>query len=109
MKNGHTEKTTNIDENCFVSPAVVTVKKQNGKNGSRFTETQRNHREKESTNAEYGGVNIQNIEEKCRWRSRQDMDINIQSGLCVLSTTVIKVCNGPMHICGNRRKIHRLL
>ena len=27
IKQGHIEKTNNIDENCFVSPAVVTVKK----------------------------------------------------------------------------------
>ena len=27
MKNGHIEKATVIDENCFVSPAVITVKK----------------------------------------------------------------------------------
>ena len=27
MKQGHTEKANNIDENCFVSPAVITVKK----------------------------------------------------------------------------------
>ena len=26
-KNGHIEKATHIDENCFVSPAVITVKK----------------------------------------------------------------------------------
>ena len=26
-KNGHIEKATDIDENCFVSPAVITVKK----------------------------------------------------------------------------------
>ena len=26
-KNGHIERATNIDENCFVSPAVITVKK----------------------------------------------------------------------------------
>ena len=26
-KNGHIEKATNIDENCFVRPAVITVKK----------------------------------------------------------------------------------
>ena len=28
-KNGHIEKATNINENCFVSPAVITVKKDN--------------------------------------------------------------------------------
>ena len=27
MKQGHIEKANNIDENCFVSPAVITVKK----------------------------------------------------------------------------------
>ena len=27
IKQGHTEKANNIDENCFVSPAVITVKK----------------------------------------------------------------------------------
>ena len=27
MKQGHSEKANNIDENCFVSPAVITVKK----------------------------------------------------------------------------------
>ena len=27
MKQGHIEKVNNIDENCFVSPAVITVKK----------------------------------------------------------------------------------
>ena len=26
-KNGHIEKATGIDENCFFSPAVITVKK----------------------------------------------------------------------------------
>ena len=58
-KNGHIEKTTDIDENCFVSPAVITVKKkQNDKNRSKLTETQRNHREKKSANAEHGGINI---------------------------------------------------
>ena len=28
MKKGHNEKANNIDENCFVSPAVITVKKE---------------------------------------------------------------------------------
>ena len=28
MKNGHIEKATDIDENCFVSPAFITVKKR---------------------------------------------------------------------------------
>ena len=27
IKQGHVEKANNIDENCFVSPAVITVKK----------------------------------------------------------------------------------
>ena len=27
MENGHIEKATDIDENCFVSPAVITVEK----------------------------------------------------------------------------------
>ena len=27
IKQGHVEKSNNIDENCFVSPAVITVKK----------------------------------------------------------------------------------
>ena len=26
-KNGHIERATNINDNCFVSPAVITVKK----------------------------------------------------------------------------------
>ena len=28
MKNGHIEKATDIDENCFDSPAVITNKKE---------------------------------------------------------------------------------
>ena len=27
-KNGHIERAMNINENCFVSPAVITVKKE---------------------------------------------------------------------------------
>ena len=55
--NGHIGKATDIDKNCFVSPAVITVKKDD-KNRFRLTETQRNHRAKKSANAEHGGINI---------------------------------------------------
>ena len=44
-KNGHIERATNIYENCLVSPAVITEKKDK-------TETKRNNREKKSTNAQ---------------------------------------------------------
>ena len=96
-KNGHIEKATDIDENCFVSPAVITVKKD------------KTIKIAKDTNAEYGGVNIQNIQKNRRRRGRRDMDIKIRLGLRIRSTTVIKTRQGSMHICGNRRELHRLL
>ena len=108
-KNGHIEKATNIDKNCFISPTVITVKKDNNKNRFRLTETQRNHREKKSANAEHGGIIIENIQKNRRRRRRRDMDIKIRPGLRIRSTTVIKKRKGPMHICGNWRELYRLL
>ena len=51
-KQGHIEKANNIDENCFVSPAVITVKKDKiGKNRFRFKEIKRDNHQGEGTNA----------------------------------------------------------
>ena len=52
MKQGHIEKVNNIDENCFFSPAVITVKKGLvGKDCIRFAKAQRNYHKKKVPNA----------------------------------------------------------
>ena len=72
-KKGHIEKATNIDENCFVIPAVITVKTVKIALDSRKLNEITVKRKAQMPNMEQ----IQNIKKNCRWRSRRDMDIKI--------------------------------
>ena len=71
-KNGQIEKATNINENCFVSPAVITVKKDKS---VKLALDSRKLNETESTNAEYGGTHLTNIQRNSRRGIRPNMDI----------------------------------
>ena len=80
IKQGHIEKANNIDENCFVSPAVITVKKDKSVKMA-LDSRKRNYHQKKGTNAQHGGINFQNLKKNCRWPSRRNLDIKTRSGL----------------------------
>ena len=74
MKQDHIEKAINIDGNCFLSPAVITVKEvQVGK-------TQRNYHQKKSTNTQLEVTNLHKLQEnhgsssRQNWTSKLDLD-----------------------------------
>ena len=55
-RNRTSRKNQRIDEDCFVSSVVITVKKrQIGKNSTKLAETKQLH-QNETTHAEHGGI-----------------------------------------------------
>ena len=69
-----------LTKTVSLAQPLLQSKKTNSKNSFRLTETQRNYREKEGTNAEYEGVNIDNIKKIADveadeiWISKFDLD-----------------------------------
>ena len=64
IKHGYVERATETTKNCFVSPAVLTVKKgQIDKNRTRFQKIKRNYREAKGTIAENGRIDITDFKE----------------------------------------------
>ena len=58
ISKGYLEKADKTTENCFISPAVITIKKkQISQNSTGFKKTKRSVHKKESRNAEHGRTN----------------------------------------------------
>ena len=104
-KNDYLERATNINENCFVSPALIIVRKNKTVKiapDSRKLNEISVERKAKMPNLEEELTS--RISKKCRRRNRPNLDsIKTQSGLCKWATTVIKTRNGPMHIRNNWR------
>ena len=65
----HIERANNIDENCFVSPAVITIKKDKSvkivlDSRKPYTIT------KKSTDAKHGGTDVKKIQQNSSWTGR---------------------------------------
>ena len=109
-KQGHIEKAKNIDKNCFVSSAVITTKKNKSvKNSPGFKKIEQNYEKKKGTNAKHGGIIVPNLQKHSGRTSRRNLNLKIRHRLRVQSTKTLKESNGPMHICGNRWQLHRIL
>ena len=69
----HLEKADKTTENCFISPAVITIKKDS-QNSTGFKKTKRSVYKKKSCDAEHGRANQQNLRlnYQGRWR---DLDV----------------------------------
>ena len=108
-KNGHIESATNINENCFISPAVITVKKD------KTAKIAVDSRKLKEINVKRE-AKMPNMEKLIIWISRK-----IAHGATdqiwvskyyldyAYGQLVIKTRNGPLHICNNRRQFHRIL
>ena len=81
MKSGHIERAKNIDENCFVNPAMITVKRD------KWVEISLDSRK----------LNEITIRRKAQMPNMEELISRISRKL------------EPLHICGNRRQLHRLL
>ena len=73
MRQGHIEKANNIDENCFVSPAVITVKKD--KSVKIALDSRRNYHKKKGSNAGYGRIILQKFQKNPGRPSRRNLDL----------------------------------
>ena len=108
IKQGHIEKANNIDENCFVSPAVITVKKDKLVKIA-LEKIERDHNQKKSTNAQHGGINFQDLQKNRGRTGRRNLDFETRPRLRIRSIIIVQRSPEPLHICLNRWKLYRLL
>ena len=102
-KQGHMEKANNIDENCFVSPTVITVKKD--KSLKIALDSRKLNEITIKRKAQMPSM------EKLisRRTGRRNMDLKTRSGLFIRPTAIIQRSPKPVHICHNRWKLYRFL
>ena len=79
IKQGHIEKANNIDENCFVSPAVITAKKDKSVkialDSRKLNEMTMKRKKKKNPNAKHGGINFQNLQKNSGWSGGRSMGL----------------------------------
>ena len=86
IKNGYLERATEINEDCFVSPAVITVKKDKSIDCIGFKKIKRSNNQTKSVNAKHGRLDIKNIKEDIRRKRRRNTHNRTGLRLCIRST-----------------------
>ena len=109
IKQGHIEKANNIDENCLVSPVVITVKKD------KSIKIALDSRKLNETSVKRK-VQMPNMEELISRMSRKiaggpadEIWIKIRFRLCIRTITTLKRSQKSVHIRCNRGKFNRVL
>ena len=96
MRQAHIEKTNNIDGNCFVIPAVVTVKKDKLVKIPLDSRKLNEITIKKRSNGEHGRINLQNFQKNRGrpsneiWTSKLDLDYAY--GQLILSKEAQNIC-----------------
>ena len=83
IKSGHLEKTKDVDEDCFVSPEVITVK------SDKSVKTALDSRN-ETTHAEYGGITKPNFGRDNTRPKNTIIYVQNRSGLCLRTNEIIR-------------------
>ena len=96
MKQGHIEKANNNDENCFLSPAVITVKKDKSVKIALKSQKLNEYTIKRGTNTQHGVTNLHKLQENHGWSSRQNwtskLDLDYVYGHLILFREVRNLC-----------------
>ena len=91
IKSGHLEKIKDVDEDCFVSPVVITVKnRQIGKNSTRLPKAKRQLCQNETTHAEYGGITKPDFGRDNARPNNTIIYVQNRSGLCLRTNETIQ-------------------
>ena len=109
IKNEYLERATEITEDCFVSPADITVKKDKSIKIALDSRKLNEATIKKSTNAEHGRANIQNITEDNGRTRRGNMDNKTRFRLCLRSNQIERDYKKFMYFHRYRRRIYGLL
>ena len=90
MKSGYLEKVKHVDEDCFVSPVVITVKSDNSVERFRLTKLERQLYQSPTTHAEYGSTAEPNLGRDKKRPNKRTKHIQNRSRLCLRSNDVIR-------------------
>ena len=95
IKTGHLEKINDVDEDCFVSPTVITVKIDKSQN--------------ETTHAKHGGINKSDFGRNYPRPNSTTFHIKNRFRLRIQTDETIRKDKPTMRIRNNRGKISRIL
>ena len=104
IKTGNLEKVKHVDEDSFVSPVVITVKKDN-KNRIRFEKTKRQLYKSQSIHAKHGVVIEPIFERNYERPNKERNDLGKRSGLRIWPDEVVKRNKPTMRIRNYRETI----
>ena len=110
IDNGYNERATEITEDCFLHPAVITVQENKlikiALDSRKLYEV---NNKKESTIAEHGKINIKNFKKAIRRRGRRNLGNEIRFRLGVRTDQFGQRNEKFMHFYRYRQRIHWLL
>ena len=110
IESGHLEKTDKTTENCFISPAVITIKKD--KSVKIALDSRKLNeacvKRKKSSNAEYGRANQQNFSQNYK-RRRRDLDVKDRLRLRLRPGEYIQGSSQTLCVFDNWGRLYRTL